>query len=293
MRTLPPSLAQKLDDGVTSIAMAWRLTRKDGVQVGMTQHDRDLSFDGTLFVAAHSFISGDHEKELNLAPDRTALSGALTVGAITQADLALGRWDNAKVEAFWVDWSNPTDFLPMWTGLVAGASWRGAAFELDIVGPQSVLDRDIGRVYARTCDAALGDGRCMVDLGLGGRTVSRVIATVLSDRSIGVAAPTGKAASDFIGGRFSLIAGAAQGWHCDITHIQPHASTWHVSLSRPFPIAPAQGDAVKITMGCDKSFATCKTRFANALNFRGQPTMPGDDVAFGGPSTAGNHGGKR
>jgi uncharacterized phage protein (TIGR02218 family) len=293
MRTLPASFAQKLDEGVTSIALAWRLTRRDGVQVGVTQHDRDLSFDGTLFVAAHSFVSGDHEKELNLAPDRTALSGALTVGAITQADLALGRWDHAKVEAFWVDWSNPTDFLPMWAGLVAGASWRGSVFELDIVGPQSVLDRDIGRVYARTCDAALGDGRCTVDLGLGGRTVSRVIATVLSDRSIAVVTPSGKAASDFNGGRFSLIAGAAQGWHCDITHIQPHASTWHVSLSRPIPIAPAQGDAVTITMGCDKSFATCKTRFANALNFRGQPTMPGDDVAFGGPSTSGNHGGKR
>jgi hypothetical protein len=52
MRNLPSAFAQKLDDGVTSLALAWRLTRKDGLQIGVTQHDRDLTFDGTLFVAA-------------------------------------------------------------------------------------------------------------------------------------------------------------------------------------------------------------------------------------------------
>ncbi len=32
-----------------------------------------------------------------------------------------------------------------------------------------------------------------------------------------------------------------------------------------------------VTIGCDKSFATCRDRFANALNFRGFPHMPGID----------------
>jgi uncharacterized phage protein (TIGR02218 family) len=293
MRHVPTNLAQKLDIGVTTLAYAWRLTRADGVIVAVTQHDRDLSFDSTLFVAAQSFQGSDHEREVSLASDRTALSGALKIGAISEADLALGRWDQAKVEAFWVDWTSPADFIPMWTGLVAGASWRGSVFELDIVGPETLLNRDIGRVYARTCDAVLGDGRCKVDLAAAGRTISATIASIVSDRAVMMALPLGKTAGDFVGGVFTVMSGTASSWCCDIARIDVTASAWQLSLSRPLPVAPQVGDAIKITMGCDKAYATCKTRFANALNFRGQPTLPGDDVAFGGPAATGNDGGKR
>lgn len=293
MRVLPPAFGQKLDEGVTCIALAWRMTRSDGVRVAVTQHDRDIIFDGTIFVSTGSFVGADHENDLSLSPDRTALSGALTVGAITEADLALGRWDQAKVEAFWVDWSNPADFIPVWQGLVAGASWRGSAFELDIVGPQSVLNREIGRVYARTCDAVLGDTRCKVDLAGSGRALSASITAKVSDRCVAIGLPATLAASDFVGGAFAVVNGAAGLWQCDITGIEATAITWLISTSRPFAVAPAIGDTIKITLGCDKAFSTCKNRFANALNFRGQPTLPGDDVAFGGPAATGNDGGKR
>lgn len=35
--------------------------------------------------------------------------------------------------------------------------------------------------------------------------------------------------------------------------------------------------AGSITAGCDKQFATCQAKFANAVNFRGFPHMPGND----------------
>jgi uncharacterized phage protein (TIGR02218 family) len=293
MRVLPPALGQKLDEGVTCIALAWRITRADGVRVAVTQHDRDIVFGGTTFVSTGSFIGADHEKDLGLSPDRTALSGALRVGAISEADLALGRWDQAKVEAFWVDWSNPVDFIPMWQGLVAGVSWRGSNFDLDIVGPQSVLNREIGRVYARTCDAVLGDARCKVDLAAPGRALSAAITAKVADRCVAIALPATLIAGDFVGGAFAVVSGAAGLWQCDVTNIEVTPTTWLISTSRPFPIAPAIGDMIKITLSCDKAFSTCKARFANALNFRGQPTLPGDDIAFGGPAATGNDGGKR
>jgi uncharacterized phage protein (TIGR02218 family) len=293
MRVLPPSLAQMLDSGVTNLAMAWRITRGDGLVVAVTGHDRDLTFDGTLFVASYSFVGGDHEQEVNLAPDRTALSGALTIGTISETDLALGRWDQAEVEAFWVDWTNPRDFIPMWQGFIAGASWRGGAFELDIVGPESILNREIGRVYARTCDAALGDGRCKVDLTVNGRTLSATIIAVMSDRCVAIAKPSGPISGDFVGGKMTILSGIASSWRCDITRIELYGNTWLISMSRPFPVSPVIGDTIEFSMGCDKAFATCKTRFSNVMNFRGQPTMPGDDVAFGGPAATGNDGGRR
>ena len=59
----------------------------------------------------------------------------------------------------------------------------------------------------------------------------------------------------------------------------------------PQPLAP--GDTFTVTAGCDKRFATCRDRFANGINFRGFPQIPGNDflVAYPVPGEPGNTGG--
>ena len=47
------------------------------------------------------------------------------------------------------------------------------------------------------------------------------------------------------------------------------------------PATPLVGSLVTLVAGCDKSFETCRARFANQLNFRGFPHMPGNDVVLG------------
>ena len=38
------------------------------------------------------------------------------------------------------------------------------------------------------------------------------------------------------------------------------------------------GVLVELVEGCDKSLATCGGRFGNAINFRGEPYLPGSDL---------------
>jgi uncharacterized phage protein (TIGR02218 family) len=59
------------------------------------------------------------------------------------------------------------------------------------------------------------------------------------------------------------------------------------------PIEP--GDTFTITAGCDKTFDTCKAKFANGINFRGFPHIPGNRfvLTVPGPGDAGNDGGSR
>ncbi|MBL6854436.1 MAG: phage BR0599 family protein, partial [Alphaproteobacteria bacterium] len=54
---------------------------------------------------------------------------------------------------------------------------------------------------------------------------------------------------------------------------------WHAMSN---PIAP--GDTFTVTAGCDKQFATCKSKFVNGINFRGFPYMPGNDAVLAGPA---------
>ena len=48
---------------------------------------------------------------------------------------------------------------------------------------------------------------------------------------------------------------------------------------RDLPRAPVEiGCRVELREGCDKRFETCVNRFANAVNFRGEPHLPGADL---------------
>lgn len=80
----------------------------------------------------------------------------------------------------------------------------------------------------------------------------------------------------FAGGRLSFASGQAEGLAFDL---RAHTTSGGVELelwSEPTAtIAP--GDSFDVTAGCDKSFGTCKAKFANVANFRGFPHIPGND----------------
>ena len=53
-----------------------------------------------------------------------------------------------------------------------------------------------------------------------------------------------------------------------------------VELVLPLPYEIAVNDDFEIVAGCDKNFATCVSKFSNAINFRGEPHVPGSDKIF-------------
>ena len=51
------------------------------------------------------------------------------------------------------------------------------------------------------------------------------------------------------------------------------------TLTLPFPFDAAIGDTYSAIAGCRKRLTEdCKTRFANVLNFQGEPHLPGIDL---------------
>lgn len=56
-----------------------------------------------------------------------------------------------------------------------------------------------------------------------------------------------------------------------------------LGLLAPLPVAPQAGDVLRIQPGCDKRWATCRDRFGNKLNFRGEPTVPGANAILETP----------
>ena len=109
MKALPAPLAAHLASGSTTMAYCWRVTRHDGTVMGFTEHDLDLVYAGTTFAASTGFSASQIEQSLGLSIDNMNAEGALSSAAITDADILAGRYDDATVELFWVNWSDPID----------------------------------------------------------------------------------------------------------------------------------------------------------------------------------------
>ena len=164
MRDIPVGLLTAIEGGAANLATAWILTRADGVKLGFTDHDRDVALNGVTCAAATGWTAGAAETDLGVKAGTATTTGALDSAAITDADIAVGRYDGAGVEAWRLDWTAPENAVLLWRGTVARLVRTGAAFTAEIEGPLWALQRSAGRTYSRLCDARLGDGRCLADV---------------------------------------------------------------------------------------------------------------------------------
>ncbi|OCW55773.1 DUF2163 domain-containing protein [Hoeflea olei] len=281
MRQFPDGLTAHLDQTATTVCHAWRLTRTDGVVMGFTEHDRDLEFAGTLFSAATGFRASEVQSGLGLEADAADVAGAFSDAAISADDLALGRYDGARVEAFLVNWQNPNDHARLWIRELGEVRMAGPAFAVELRSLAARLDRPQGRLYGRRCDAGLGDARCGKNIAAPPFRLEGALAAVSGDTALTVSGLGDRPSGWFSNGRLRFLTGLLSGLTVDISAHRSEAGVARLELWTPLARLPSAGDAVAVTAGCDKGFETCRTRFHNSLNFQGFPYLPGSDFAYG------------
>ena len=254
---------------VTTLALCWRVERRDGVAIGLTAHDRDLRVDGLVHRAAPGMAPSAIQRGLPLEADTNEVAGALSSAAIGEADLLSGRWDGARVVLFAVDWTGGADRVELGEGRLGAVSLKDGAFTAELQGASAALARPVVEETSPECRAELGDRRCRVEMA-GRRAFARVVA--VDGRVVTI----DRAAADgiYAGGRLRWFGGAnggLDGWVA--------ASAGDAVTLREAPAFVAEaGVLVELIEGCDKSLAMCAARFGNAGNFRGEPYLPGIDL---------------
>ncbi len=281
MKTLDPGLAAHLEGEATTLCQCWRVTLADGTVLGFTDHDRDLVFEGTLFEAASGLSASEATAEAGFATGGLEVAGALSSDRVTEADLAKGRYDHAKVEVFAVNWSLPAERLLVRAGHIGEVVREDGAFRAEIRGPLAELDEPRGRFFRAACDADLGDIRCGIDLASPAFSASATIVSVTDGRILAVSGIDAAAAGWFERGRARFTSGANAGFASAIKAQRRVEGVMTIALWTAAPLAVAAGDAIALTAGCDKRFATCRDKFGNQLAFRGFPHMPGNDFSLG------------
>ncbi len=183
MKTISAALQAHLDSGATTLCWCWRLTRRDGAGFGFTDHDRDLTFDGTVFEAAAGFTATEIKDAVGLGVDNLDVEGALQSGRLEEAQLAGGAFDDARVEIFRVNWQDPSQRILMRFGSLGEVKRTGQAFTAEVRGLAHYLGQPKGRLYQFACDADLGDARCGVALASAALRGTGTIASAVSARS--------------------------------------------------------------------------------------------------------------
>ncbi|MDX2155146.1 MAG: DUF2163 domain-containing protein [Hyphomicrobiaceae bacterium] len=277
MKIIPDALQASLSSGTTTLCWCWRITRRSGERLGFTDHDCDLTFDATLFEAASGFTATEFRESVGLAVDNLEVESALASSHLSEAALGSGDFDDAAIEVFRVDWSNPAVRVLVRRGTLGEVRRNGVAFTAEVRGLSHYLAQPRGRVIQMACDADLGDSRCGVDLEAPGFRAEGAVLVARTDRLFTTADLSAFEGGWFTRGLLSFTSGANVGRRSEIKRHGLAGGIAQVELWQALGAPLAPGDAFAITAGCDRQFVTCRGKFANAANFRGFPHLPGND----------------
>lgn len=277
MRDLSPTMAASLASGVTTFCRCWRLVRTDGVTLGFTDHDRDIAFDGVTYEALAGMTASALTQTNALDVDTMDVSGALQSSHLNEHDLAGGLYDNAALTLWLVDWTNPGDRDIIFAGSIGEVARGRTSFRAEMRGLSHVLNQERGRIYQRSCDADLGDGRCGINLTSPTFRGTGTVTGVGSNHTFSASGLGGYQDGWFTGGKVTWSTGANAG---AVMEVKSHANAGAVAceLWETMAFDIAVGDTFAVTAGCNKSLDTCRDRFGNVPNFRGFPFIPGNDA---------------
>lgn len=283
MRQLDIGLAAHVAQAETTLATCWKLVRGDGVVLGFTDHDRMLSFGGTDFLPAHGLDGGEVPTRLGAQVETAEVLGVLNAEAITEDDILLGRYDGAAVETWRVNWGDVSQRVRLRSDTIGEIIREDGVFRAELRSAQQGLNATRGRIYQGLCDAVVGDARCGVDLGTPALRGFATVTAIEDDHRVVVAGLAGFDDGWFGFGAALWTDGRRSGLRDAVVTHQRAAAGDVLAFGLAVGDWIAVGDTLEVTAGCDRRFATCREKFANAVNFRGFPHIPGSDFVLRHP----------
>ncbi len=271
MKNITTELKNHLAGEVTSLATCWKLTLTNSNVMGFTDHDNDILFDGVNYLAASGFTPTAVENTSNLSVDNLDMEGVLDSNNIKDNDIIAGLYDFAEVEIFRLNYKDITQGkMILRRGWLGEVKYGKSNFVAEIRGLTQKLSKTIGDLYSPSCRTNLGNLKCGVDLTPFTATGS---VTSISSNRIFTDTLRIEANGFYNLGKITFTNGSNEGLSMEVKEFSQFVTT----LVMPMPYDIQISDTYSIEAGCDKTFETCKSRFSNVINFRGEPHVPGTD----------------
>lgn len=251
------------------VATFWRVFRSDGVALGFTSHDRDLRFGGILHRAAPGMVPRAIRTSASLDDDSAEVDGALSHDSISEDDLLQGRYDGARIQIGAVDWEN-LDNAVLYSGSLGTVTSESGGFSAELRSAKALLDTDPVPRTSPLCRARFCGPGCTLSVA----RHSRVATATAIDPELHRITFDGTDHGLYRFGELRWLDGPQVGLVARIVAADETGLTIDLPLL-PDAVLPMRA---RLREGCDHTLATCDTRFGNAINFQGEPFLPGNDL---------------
>ena len=257
------------DRELDSAATFWRIFRRDGVALGFTSHDRDLVFGGIRHRAAPGMVPTAIRMTSDLSEDSAGVEGALSHDAISADDLAAGLFDRAAIRIGIVDWET-LEYKVLYSGGLGRLEDNGTGFSGELRSAKQLLEQDLVPRTSPTCRANF----CGLGCGLSAARFTHRDTLEDVDFDLNRVRVSGLSEADYVDGILRFLAGPQTGLPLTVLS----ANGGWLTLDQPLHPAIKIGTPAELREGCDHTLTTCAGRFDNAVNFRGEPFLPGNDL---------------
>lgn len=259
------------------------ITRRDGVALRFTDHDRALLFEGQTFTPANFAGMSAERREAGLRTGDQELYGIIDGNSVLVPDLLGDRYRGAEVAHVVTDWSMPWAWIARHRKWIRSVNWTGSSFVATLETRAQVLTRPagggLGGVWTERCPKILGSTTgthpCGADISawtVAGVTVQTVHSARMDCAMTVASWPGAWTDEEYRDGEIEWTTGDNAG-HISAIVSYTH-STRRIKLLRPTPFAITVGDQGTVRVGCDGLFGTCTSKFSNGDNFGGNNLEP-------------------
>lgn len=276
MKNIPIKLLDHYKSEVNTIAILVKIKLKDGSELGYTDIDENITFDGLLYKKSSGISPSALSSQAAMSVDNLTFEGLLEDENFTVDDLRAGKLDGSTFYIYRCNYKNIEDGVEiMKTGFLGDVEVDNNSFKFEVRGLGQVIQANTGRTYKPACDAILYDNRCKVLKSL--FTVNGTITEDSNNGLISVDVNRTEEKDWFRYGQFTWTSGANKGYSCEVKSF----NEGRFEFQLPFFKTIKAGDTYTVAAGCDKTKETCKAKFNNIVNHRGFPGIPKESVVLG------------
>lgn len=287
MRNIPSALKAHLQEPVTTTCRLLKIVLKDGREFGLASLDRRVTYQGLDYEAINGFnpsaIASDTSFSIDNSEGFALVSGPLP--GVTTEMVERGEMDDATWECYLVNYEDLTmGHILLDAGDLGEVRLvRDTVYIPELVSYAMRLRQTIGHVDSKTCRAvfgqdAMGQLGCGVDVSALWYPKDVLGAGEESTRVFSVDTIWPYTPEELVPGRIEWVTGdnvSARQYQIEQVVESDVDAVIYLLEPTPFPITST--DQLRLRPDCDKRFETCRDRWGNMINFKGENLIPLND----------------
>ena len=202
-----------------------------------------------------------------------------TVNGMTwQMAARMGYLDGATVlveTAYIQTWPTVVGTMHVFQGQVSDTYPERTMVKITVKSALELLAQNFPRnVYQSVCLHTVYDAGCGV--AKASFTATGTVAASPAPTATSIKTGNTQAAGYFDQGVVTFTSGGNAGLK---RTVKAYDGAGGFTFALPLPVAPSAGDTISVFAGCDKTLATCRSKFSNDGKFRGFPWVPTPEQA--------------